>query len=287
MDWFDIDRPGAPTIPGFTDGVCIDSSTGAALDPCPVSGQLHALLLDNDYVDLPGWPDDDDVYIKHYRVSQKCDTQPTQQVSIDPSFLNFDDIPVGGEAQAIIRIRNTGEGAFHIIAAGLNESESSDFSIDLSTTLAVQIDPGESIAISVVIAPTEAGRLNQTIKIETDIPQRNQIVIPLTAQAIGFPRQIERLINDFNQLIGSGALEGSGPGMSSSGRLNAIRNMLSSAERLIGSGEMDAACGKLKNIFRRIDSASPPPDFAKGEETNSFSIELLALADRMKCKWTP
>lgn len=53
ITYWDLDAPGAPVTGGLT-------SSGL-----PVRGQLHALLLDNDF-------DADDVYVKHYRASVSC-----------------------------------------------------------------------------------------------------------------------------------------------------------------------------------------------------------------------
>ena len=102
-------------------------------------------------------------------------------------------------------------------------------------------------------------------------------------ELIDEPTGIADAIDLFDGLVAEGELVGSGDGASGPGRLQALRNMLLTADDLIAQGELEEACGQLLQVLRRIDGEPRPPDFAQGEGTADMSDALTALRSDLGC----
>jgi uncharacterized delta-60 repeat protein len=76
---------------------------------------------------------------------------------------------------------------------------------------------------------------------------------------------IADILNSFDVWVSNGQLIGSGPGQSGPGRLNALRNMISSAGEMIDQGRIAEACVQLQDAYNRCDGFPQPPDFASGQ----------------------
>lgn len=87
------------------------------------------------------------------------------------------------------------------------------------------------------------------------------------------------ILDFFDDSVENLSLEGSGPGKSADGRLQALRNMLESAGNLIAVGDIDGACAQLIAALGKCDGEPVPPDFVSGsaaEELKDMIMELIA-----------
>jgi hypothetical protein len=95
--------------------------------------------------------------------------------------------------------------------------------------------------------------------------------------------QIQATIELFDVGIASGALSGTGPANSATGRATAFGNMLDQAEYLIENGYTDAACNQLLAAYRKVDGKLIPPDFIKGSEAAELASQIWALIEDLNC----
>lgn len=93
----------------------------------------------------------------------------------------------------------------------------------------------------------------------------------------GNPPTIQDVIVFFDASVASGALSGSGPGNSAPGRLNALRNMLATAERLSANADTRGAIEQLEVALLRADGAPQPPDFVTGTAALTLADEIREL----------
>lgn len=283
LDWFDMDSPGAPDIPGDAGGACTDPITGATLKPCPVSGQLHAILLNHTNNSI--FFNDSAVYIKHYRIGRRdCQDVSVQGIQVVPSFYNFDEVPVGGSAQTEVSINNTGDIDLQIEDIAFANTADAGFGLNGVPTLPAMLSPGDSEQVEVSFMPQVAGSFTAVLEIHSDVPDTPIVNVPFAATAIGFPEQLRNLIDALDEVLANGDLSGAGPGKSAYKRAGAFRNMLTSALEYIEADLFEDACSELKSALDRADGVAPPPDFIAGLAVTALAEEIAGLRSRLGCK---
>jgi hypothetical protein len=246
------------------------------LDPCPVSGQLHVILLDDDISKA------DDVYIKHYRVDRTC-TDVAVRVEVTPPSHDFGEVLLGDQARTRLELRNAGDDDLMLLTVALDEGSGPDFRLEDLPALPLTLRPGDAEEVTVAFLPTAAGRSSAIVRIETDLPAEAIVEVPVAAEAIGFPAQVRRLIEYFDQVVAAGTLSGAGPGSSGEGRLVALHDMLLTASDYVDAGTIDEACGQLRAVRDRSDGHDLPPDFVAGEAAVGLAEQTEGLRSRMGC----
>jgi hypothetical protein len=278
VDWFDLDAPGAPSIPGTTSASCVDPETGAVLDPCPVSGQLHVVLLDIDSPD----PDGDDVYVKHYRVERTCEDAPRPALGVVPSSHAFGDVPVGGEASVEVTVRNDGDAGLELSSVTFVAGAGPGFEA-LTPSLPADLAAGASVQLDVGFAPKQEGPSSAELRVSSEIPEALSAAVALSGTGIGFPAQARALVDGFDQALSDGTLVGAGPGSSADARAPALRHMLESAAALVEAEVLVEACIQLQDALDRTDGRVPPPDFVEGPAASELAEEIAGLRERLGC----
>ncbi|MBW2121929.1 MAG: hypothetical protein JRH07_08795, partial [Deltaproteobacteria bacterium] len=66
-------------------------------------------------------------------------------------------------------------------------------------------------------------------------------------------------------------------------RLRALRNMIESAGDLIEEGDIEEACGQLRDAYRKTDGEPRPPDFVTGEAAGELAEMLQDLMEDLGC----
>ena len=74
-------------------------------------------------------------------------------------------------------------------------------------------------------------------------------------------------------------LFGTGSGRSAEGRMNAVYEKLGEADRLIEEELIGEAYGQLREVYRRTDGESRPPDFVAGPAATELAELIQYLAD--------
>ncbi len=91
-------------------------------------------------------------------------------------------------------------------------------------------------------------------------------------------------VADFiEQSSSGGSLMGTGPGVSSNWRLNAMTNMIEMANELILMGDSDSACVQLASAYAKTDNSPRPPDLVTGEAAGSLAHKISDLMDALGC----
>jgi hypothetical protein len=90
---------------------------------------------------------------------------------------------------------------------------------------------------------------------------------------------IDSILEFFDGSVADGSLEGSGPGNSADGRLNALRDMLEMAGNLINICDIEGACEQLMAAYKKCDGYDP--EFVEGEAVSELSNMILDLMDEL------
>ena len=106
---------------------------------------------------------------------------------------------------------------------------------------------------------------------------------------IAFPNttpseKIQTIMGFFNFGVANGNLKGIGIiKLFAAYKLKAFRNMLVQAQDLIENRDTEAACNKLKNLYKKIDGKPWPPDFIGGSAASDLAAKIDALIKSMNC----
>ena len=93
--------------------------------------------------------------------------------------------------------------------------------------------------------------------------------------------EIADVLEFVDDSVEAGDLEGSGPGDSEGGRLNALINMIEMAGVLIDDGLYEEAYLQLEDAYKRCDGQRPPPDFVEGEAVAELAAMIQSLMESL------
>jgi YVTN family beta-propeller protein len=130
---------------------------------------------------------------------------------------------------------------------------------------------------NVSVIDTATNTVTATVTVGAAPLAFGQFIGPLPAVTIA------EVIALFDQAVADGTLVGQGSGASAQARLNALRNMLVAASDLLEQGDVDAACGQLRDVANRTDGASPPPDLVQGPAAPDLFDAVTALREGLGC----
>jgi hypothetical protein len=99
-----------------------------------------------------------------------------------------------------------------------------------------------------------------------------------------FASMVEDILAFFDGAVADGDLVGVGPGKSADNRLNALRNMISTAGDLIEAGDYAGACDQLMAALEKCDGEALPPDFAAGDAAEVLADMLVDLMTSLGCQ---
>lgn len=235
------------------------------------------------------WTDDRngqlDVYILEFWLRET--------LVVSPTAYSFGGVNVGMRKSTIVTISNT-EGspmipntqAIAITSLGFDAASAAAFSIRSPPALPVQLAAGETLDVEVEFAPAAAGPASGVLLVGSDdgLQPLTRVALSGEGVAIEAPAQeLADLLTFFDESVASGALFGSGAGASANGRLGALRNMLKATGDLIDGGEIGLACAQLLDAYRRVDGASPPPDFGAGPAAAVVRDDIAMLRKTLLC----
>jgi len=155
------------------------------------------------------------------------------------------------------------------------------------TGLVKDVFPGgdPSIQIDVTFAPVATGPAEAILYVGGDYPS---FVVELRGTGVAEEPSPSELIAEilayFNDAVADGTLVGSGPGNSAAGRLNALQNMIESAQDLIEAGDFAGACTQLLAAHGKTDGEARPPDFVQGEAAIELAALIMDLYARLGCE---
>jgi Abnormal spindle-like microcephaly-assoc'd, ASPM-SPD-2-Hydin len=197
-------------------------------------------------------------------------------------YGEFGDVPLGETKVLIVEVIASPTNEITLTALSLEKGDSSEFSI--KTTLpegGVHLLPDESVGIEVTYSPTALGPAGDTLVITTDNPWiKGLIVLTGTGVEAQPPQGVKAILNFFDNAVDTGRLEGKGKGKSAAHRLNALRNMIRSTEKMLkakGKGKK-RACKRLRAISRKIKS------HVQGDAVGELSAMVSKLMRDLGCK---
>ncbi|GMQ81594.1 MAG: hypothetical protein BMS9Abin05_1026 [Rhodothermia bacterium] len=107
-------------------------------------------------------------------------------ISVNPTIFDYGDVAVGSNFTSSFAITNTGTGSLVIQNVTIDGVNPSQFAITSGGGGAV-INPGNSRNVNVRFTPTSLGSKSARFRIESDDPDENPFIIPLTGTGIGLP----------------------------------------------------------------------------------------------------
>lgn len=87
----------------------------------------------------------------------------------------------------------------------------------------------------------------------------------------------------FDESVADNTPFGAGPGNSTDGRSNDLRNMIEAAGDLIEDGYIEEACRQLLDAYHRCDGEFPPPDFVAGPAAPTLGQMIFDLMAQLGC----
>jgi hypothetical protein len=163
---------------------------------------------------------------------------------------DFGDVVVGTEGLVFVTVQNTGSQNVDLYyywmgnPCGFVADESVNFQ---------SIAPGDSVDIAITWTPSVEGSCSASLDITHQFVSLQKVVVTGNAiSAVQKAPTISGLLEFFDGAVGSGGLEGKGPGKSARHRLNAFRNMLVEAGSLCDQGMTEEACGQLQAAKKKL-----------------------------------
>lgn len=107
-------------------------------------------------------------------------------ISVDPTIFDYGSVAVGSNSTTSLTITNTGTGSLVIQNVTIEGVNLDQFAITSGGGAAV-INPGNSRNVNVRFTPTSLGSKSVRISIQSDDPDENPLIIPLSGTGIGLP----------------------------------------------------------------------------------------------------
>jgi hypothetical protein len=268
ITFFDLDAVSAPEAGGRT-------SLGR-----PVGGQLHGLMLDNN------WPGEDEIFIKHYRLEETCE-QPLAGIDVFPDAIDFGDVGVGGSGTGRVRISNLGANRVWLEEVALVE-EDLGFRITSAPPQPLPLEPNETADVEIEFAPTQAGFPTTSVAttnldIRSNDPEEPLIEVALAGRGISLLDQTLALLEVFDEGVALGELLAVGSGNSAEHRREALRNMLEEAVLLLEGEFVTEACGQLHAALMHADGFPTPGDFVAGPGSVELAEGIREVRRHLGC----
>ena len=211
---------------------------------------------------------------------------PTAQADLEVTPTEYDcgEVELGSSNSTIITIMNTGYEIHIIDEVGFGPGSSPDFSITATPAPGAELMPGDDAEVEITYTPSNLGYASATLGIEWSNGGAGYEQVSL--EGFGVEPSgiiIEAILNFFDESVGEGTLEGNGPGNSAEHRLNALRNMLLEAGRLIDEGDYNGACVQLNDAYKHCDGQDNPPDFVTGDAQAELANQILDLMEALNC----
>lgn len=268
LTWWDLSDPSAPPVDDET-------SAGQRLD----ASQLHALLLDNDSSVLT-FHEDDDVYVKHYRVEVRC--EPQAGVAVRPRVVDFGDVDLGDGATREVSISNEGDADLRIDALRIVPADVG-FALSAAPGLPRLLPPAGEETLEVAFTPVAAGLARAALEVLSDDPDQPVVQVDLAGSGLSLEDQARRLLDLFDEAVADGFLRGDGPGTSAPHRLAALRAMLEEALAFVLGGHVPEACGQLEAARMHCDGERRPADLVAGVAAATLAAEIGDLRAHLGC----
>jgi probable HAF family extracellular repeat protein len=205
---------------------------------------------------------------------------------VSPTSYSFGDVKVGTAQSTIVTVSNTQGYPVSITSLAFDAASAPAYSLRSPPALPALVGANQTLDLQVDFAPGTAGPFSAALVVQSDDPLQPATRVVLSGNGVAAETPADELadvIAFFDSSVADGTLVGSGPGGSAAGRLNALRNMLKAAGDLIARGEIGLACSQLLDAYRRVDGASPPPDFAAGPSAATLRDDIVAIRKALLC----
>ncbi len=209
---------------------------------------------------------------------------PEPDIVVSPFSLDFGDVELPGSNALMVSISNVGALDLEVMNIDFQMGSSGAFASTSVPSPVVVLAPGASADVGITFTPTTLGVFSGTLEIGSDDPDESLVVVDLVGTGVVSDdppsQQIMDILNFIDDSVAAGTLEGSGPGSSGTGRLNALKNQIEAAGDLFGDGLVAEGCDQLLDALERTDGEFPPPDFVEGHVAAELELLIEILLDQ-------
>jgi beta propeller repeat protein len=216
---------------------------------------------------------------------EDCGICPT--IFVSPLDYNFGEVKQGASSKTLVTITNLGANDLTVSSIAPQAGSSLYFTLTPVPSYPIVLGPNANVDIGVTFAPMSLGDFDSVFEITSTDPKNNVVDVSFkgTGVKVQVPpsQQIQDILAFFDSSVANGTLLGNGPGNSANGRRNALRNMLKATGDMINQGDIDGACGQLKDAYLRTDGIALPPDFVKGPSSPTLVSMIQDLMATLGC----
>ena len=211
------------------------------------------------------------------------------QVVID---ADFGSVKLGSSSTSSVTVIAPPPMPITITGFSLAKGTSSDFKVITSIPDGgIPLAPNEVFKIEIMFTPSAVGPCSDTLWINSADPIFFTGVVNLTGTGAEAQKTstggVQDLLDFFDASVKSGALEGKGHGKSAKNNLDTLRKMITSAEDMIQKNNLEAACQKLRAIFKKTDgrhAKKSSQDFVQGDAAEQLASMLMQRMQELDCK---
>lgn len=205
------------------------------------------------------------------------------EIVVQPESLywDFGDVEVGQSTTYVVQIYNYGTADLNVTSVTMTGDAAFTLTSGPAAPLVIAADTSIGVDFEVTFTPTAGDTASAVVQIASD--DEDEAVVEVALVGVGIItqlpliQQIQDILEYFDASVGSGTLQGYGPGNSPKNRLKALRNMIEAAGDLINAGAYEQATDQLQAISKKIDGASKPQDFVTGEAVAELNAKIEAL----------
>ncbi len=100
-------------------------------------------------------------------------------ISVSPNSYNFGGVKIGSKTQKTFTVQNTGTASFDINGVSIDERDASEFNISKENCSSKTLTSSKKCEIDVNFSPKTSGSKEATLKISSNIPNKNIISVAL------------------------------------------------------------------------------------------------------------
>jgi hypothetical protein len=209
-------------------------------------------------------------------------------IAVEPASLDFGQLNVGQSAVQKLTIANRGDAELIVQSAIFAAGGCADFAVTAMSDVPLSIEPNGVAEVEITYTAAVEGTVNAVLQIASDDPDTPVVEIIVSGKAINPIQtpleQINAILALYDNAVKEKALYGVGPGKSARAHLNAVRQMLVCAKRLIGGGYQKWALLALYEADKATDGQGRPRDFVEGSAKAELNAKIETLIKTIKEK---
>jgi len=211
--------------------------------------------------------------------------EPEPAIEVSAANVDFGQVNIGGFCEQLLMVSNTGQAPLTITSVYLEQDDNLQFYTTGLRQMPWTLAAGESAAVGVLFASAVEGQTSAVLVLLSDDPNTARLEIALTGEGIVFltcSQQMEAILAFFDESVSQGTLFGQGHGKAALCRVEAVRQLLKTAQVLIERQRCEMAALTLKAVLLKVDGEGRPGDFVCGPAVGQLESKIRRLIEDLK-----